>query len=177
MAGYVDTWDCQACSGMHEGTVQHRTWRCKALADFRQQGIAKEIVDEAIEALRQDPEHPLYSRGLLPRSWLPNPPPIRPDEVHWYRNSDEGILSGDIYTDGSQKQRWWWRESERAGWGVVQMQGRRLRSGMYGPLPGPIQSVPRAELYAVCIALLYSVGPIRTMTDHKNIVDQKCELV
>ena len=59
MAGYVDTWDCTACSGRHAGTVQHRTWQCKALADLRQQGISKAIVDEAVEALEHDPEHPL----------------------------------------------------------------------------------------------------------------------
>ena len=52
------------------------------------------------------------------------------------------------------------------------MQVHKLLSGIYGPLPGPLQSVPRAELFAVCIALLYSVGPVCIFMDHKNIVDQ-----
>ena len=63
----------------------------------------------------------------------------------------------------------------RAGWmGVAAMasNGKRLKSGAYGPLPGPVQTVPRAELYAVCIALHNSVGPITVHTDHKNIVTQ-----
>ena len=43
-AGFVDTWDWQACSGSHPGTVQHRTWHCKALDNYRQQGISREMV-------------------------------------------------------------------------------------------------------------------------------------
>ena len=89
MAGCVDTWDCPACSGRHPGTVQHLAWHCKALSDFRQQGNAKAIVDEAIESLKLDPEHPLYSRGLVPRSWLPKPHPIRSEEVRWDRDEGE----------------------------------------------------------------------------------------
>ena len=46
-----------------------------------------------------------------------------------------------------------------------------LEHGCYGPLPGPIQTVPRAELYAICEALARTVGPIRIHTDHKPIVD------
>ena len=46
-----------------------------------------------------------------------------------------------------------------------------LEHGCYGPLPGPVQTVPRAELWAICEALARALGAIRIHTDHKPIVD------
>ena len=51
------------------------------------------------------------------------------------------------------------------------LENGQLEHGCYGPLPGPIQTVPRAELHAICEALARTVGPIRIHTDHKPTVD------
>ena len=45
-----------------------------------------------------------------------------------------------------------------------------LVHGVYGPLAGPIQSTPRAELFAVCEALRLAVQPCKIHTDHYNIL-------
>ena len=170
-AGFVDTATCQGCSGWHLGTVAHRSWTCKLLTEERAQGISREIVQEALAALSLDPNHPLWTRGLMAKSMLPTLTPISEDSARWFRNTTEGTFTGHTYTDGSMRARWWWPESERAGWGVASTDGDRiLRAGAYGPLPGPDQCVPRAELYAICEALRLAVLPIHLHTDHLAIV-------
>ena len=120
--GCVDTGGCQACSGINRGTVQHRTWERRAMNRERGQGISKKIVDEARAALATEPERPLWSRGPMPRTMLPTLTPIAPGGMHWHRNGAGGIFTGQAYTDGSMRARWWWAESERAGWGVESWQ-------------------------------------------------------
>ena len=43
--------------------------------------------------------------------------------------------------------------------------------GFYGPLPGPFQSVPRAELYALLKFLLLTDGETILYTDNKAVYD------
>ena len=50
------------------------------------------------------------------------------------------------------------------------MNGRRLVTGIFGHLPGPIQTVPRAELAAVVFALQSLVVPATIYTDHYNLI-------
>ena len=58
LAGFVDSPICFACqAGI--GTVPHRTWCCRSLHWDRVQGISSELVQEAREALEQEPHHPL----------------------------------------------------------------------------------------------------------------------
>lgn len=170
MAGFLGERQCTACSGMHKRTLCHRHWECKVISPEREQGIAKEILAEALEALRQDSAHPLWTRGLLSLDQLPKPPPVGSDVMRFYRGADVGTLSGQVYTDGALKQCWWWKASERAGWGAVSLCGRRLSVAIYGPIPGPDQSVPRAELYAIARALRIAILPSSIFTDHYNIV-------
>ena len=81
-----------------------------------------------------------------------------------------GHLIGHIFTDGAMKARWWWIESQRAGWGAAMMNGRRLISGIFGTLPGPCQTVPRAELHAIVEVLRVTIRPAWIHTDHFNIL-------
>ena len=48
--------------------------------------------------------------------------------------------------------------------------GKILQSEAYGPLPGPDQSVPRAELFAICEALRVALPPLTIHTDHEAIL-------
>ena len=95
------------------------------------------------------------------------------DHTKWYRGVENGtFMRTRVYTDGALRQYQWWKEANRAGWGIAQVsEDGNLELGCYGPLPGPIQTVPRAELYAICEALATTTGPIRIHTDHKPIVD------
>ena len=83
----------------------------------------------------------------------------------------EGTFTGDVYTDGSLRQLWWWLEAARAGWGIASLEGLGLKSGLTGTLPGPVQTVPRAEMFAVCEVLRLAVLPLHVHTDHLPIVD------
>ena len=132
--------------------------------------MSEALVHEARTQVQQDPNHPLWTRGLLPLDAFPKVSPVKPELWEWFRNNSEGIISGQIYTDGAMKARWWWRASERAGWGVAMMRGKRLVTGFYGHLAGPIQSVPRAELTAVVAALQVLIKPAVIHTDHFNLI-------
>ena len=127
-------------------------WWCCTHDDEREQGIDSELVHEARIAT-QTADHEFWSRGLLSKSALPEMPPLGGPSVHVFRDDGGGTLSGDVYTDVAMKARWWWQLSQRAGWGVASISGSRLLVGLYGPMPGSDQSVPRAELYAVIQAL------------------------
>lgn len=65
--------------------------------------------------------------------------------------------------------RWWWAESQRAGRGLAILDGTALSVGVYGTLPGPDQSVPRLELFAVCEALRLGLKTCHIRIDHLSI--------
>ena len=46
------------------------------MRSLKEQGIAKEIVAERLRGLKEDPGHPLWKRGLLPKKALPRLPEI-----------------------------------------------------------------------------------------------------
>ena len=146
--GFADFQWCQACGGASVGTVGHRLFHCQRLSLIREQFLEAPLVHEARADLIQNPEHPLRTCGLIPNSKLPRLKAIEPERWHYFRNTSQGILTGHIYTDGRMKARWWWTASQRAGWGIAMMNGRRLITGICGHSPGPIQTVPRAELAA-----------------------------
>ena len=168
-AGVVDDDRCYAC-GEGAGTVGHRTWICHCLDIERSAAVSADLVSEAKVALEANPHHPLWTRGLMPRSCLPEVPPVEEERCHWFRGQAEGCVTGNVFTDGSCRIRWWWPESERAGWGVGALEGGTTTAAFYGPLPGPNQSTPRAELFAVCEALRVAVLPCKIHTDHRLIV-------
>ena len=135
--GFVDHPLCFTCL-RGPGTPEHRAWECKALRAMREQGIDKEIVEEAREDLKVDPNHPLWTRGLFPMRDLPTIPPIAAQQTRWFREQEEGCLTGNLYTDGSLRLLSWWPEASRAGWGVAGLDGITLTYGLFGNLPGPI---------------------------------------
>ena len=82
------------------------------------------------------------------------------------------IFKGVVYTDGSGGAPWYARELERVGWSAVQMRIGEATPYLfaYGTLPGTIQMVGRAELYAIVQVLENGVAPLNTKTDHLNQV-------
>ena len=81
-------------------------------------------------------------------------------------------FQGIIYTDGSGGAPWYARELERVGWSAIQMLIGEATPYLYayGALPGTIQMVGRAELYAIVYVLEHAVPPIVIKTDHLNHV-------
>ena len=47
----------------------------------------------------------------------------------------------------------------------------QVLQAIYGPLNGPIQTTPRAELEAIALVLQYALPPICIVSDHKNHVE------
>eukprot|EP00959_Pyramimonas_sp_CCMP1952_P158772 3320947-Pyramimonas_sp.AAC.1 len=69
---------------------------------------------------------------------------------------------------------WFWLEASRAGWGFCQLRvpmGRGVDSLVFGALPGPTQSSPRAELYAFLQALQVCIPPICVHADFRDLAD------
>jgi hypothetical protein len=169
-AGVVDDPNCYSCNSA-PGTVEHRTWTCSSLDTARAECISEELVAEARTTLMSEPSHPLWTRGLVRRSELPTiSPPSRIICIRWYRGEEVGTFTGMVFTDGSMRQRLWWPESARAGWGASQLNNGIATVAFYGTLPGPLQTVPRSEMMAIIQTLRRTILPVRIHTDHWPIV-------
>ena len=101
---------------------------------------------------------------------LPPVPEVGPEVRRALREGGGAGLTGDIFTDGSGAISLYGDRLSRTGWAVVEVQGGREVDGVYGTLPGGRQTVPRAELYAIRVALALVVKPARIFTDHQNHV-------
>ena len=83
------------------------------------------------------------------------------------------FVTGDVYADGSLLHG---RHAaiKRAGWCFAQVNDSGEQTfAVYGPLPRPQdeQSIFRAELHAVCMALQAGMVPLTIWSDCKNVVD------
>ena len=93
-------------------------------------------------------EQPLWAMGL-PRVPEVLTPVCSDDAAIFHEGNREAPWEGRVYLDGSG-----WEadvpEARRCGWAVAMVddEGGLIR-GMYGPLPGLPQTVPRAEHYAL----------------------------
>eukprot|EP00959_Pyramimonas_sp_CCMP1952_P230842 4825644-Pyramimonas_sp.AAC.1 len=61
------------------------------------------------------------------------------------------MVTGKTSMDGACQKAWFWQEATRAGWGLAKLQDGPggIEVLVYGALPGPSQSSPRAEIYAL----------------------------
>eukprot|EP00959_Pyramimonas_sp_CCMP1952_P088590 1853397-Pyramimonas_sp.AAC.1 len=68
---------------------------------------------------------------------------------------------------------WYWPEATRAGWGFCRLSEPPAGVDIlvYGALPGPMQSSPRAELYASLQVLQVCLPPVCVHADFKGLVD------
>ena len=60
-------------------------------------------MEEARDALKHDPNDPLFSRAVMPKAKLPKLPPIEGLKLYRYRGREGGTITGMLYTDGSMK--------------------------------------------------------------------------
>ena len=150
-AGFVDDPMCTAC-GRALGTLDHRNWTCKCLQPEREQCIPPELLAEARAALTEEPDHAFWSRGLMPIKWLPQIPAVEAEKQCWIRDVSEGCFTGEAFTDGSLRQRPWWVESERAGWGIASVE--RIANSQDEPLPpAPTQQQPQQSSTSGTVAV------------------------
>ena len=120
----------------------------------------------------------VWYRGLMPQSLLAVHTPFEAELRLEVLGAYPGRVwpSGRYYTDGSGGKHSAAPALRRCGFGVAYMTEARGRSdfawGVFGPLIGKVQTVPRAELFA-CVTVLarVSCAPVLIVTDSKLVYD------
>eukprot|EP00959_Pyramimonas_sp_CCMP1952_P395006 8275952-Pyramimonas_sp.AAC.1 len=74
-------------------------------------------------------------------------------------HGDGQMITGHVFSDGARHKYHYWPEASRAGWGFAHIEDHRILLYVYGALPGPIQTSPMAELYAVVQILRSAMLP------------------
>ena len=174
-AKLIDSPVCLRCGEESEDDF-HRVWGCKANGDIKDPSMkwSRELLDKAKEGKES---HPCFwSRGLTPSSWTQ--PSAPSDSPCTYAIGDERWWAGRFYLDGSGGRATSDRRRRRAGWAAVNITPEewgmpQLHQVLFGPLGGPKQTVPRAELTAA-IRVLDNIsgepGLVELMSDCAYVV-------
>lgn len=147
---------CPRCRN-HVETPLHMIWQCPRNSELECFQATETL---ASKACRQAEELPcLWLRGLVPRTWMPDMPPLRPTEYRALGTCQEGMLTpipGDSFTrlfgDASGVRGAQWPELRRTGMGLAQIPWSppwRMLGGLSWHV-GPFeeQEVLRGELLA-----------------------------
>ena len=163
---------CRYCEAEVDDWM-HRYWRCPVCQDTRlAHDVAEQVHLGSSEATR-DAEDPFWARGLRVEPSLTQP---KNELVCVYGGNQWAEWEGNIYLDGSGFE----PTSvalRRCGWSVVRMgAGGTVIKSMHGPLPGEVQTVPRAEHFAlVMLVMVAQEAPqdaiLRVRTDCKAVYD------
>ena len=156
-AGLVESPLCLGCEAA-PGTLFHRWFQCPATRERRGEILSPLVAcsAEAVDPIDQEK----VARCHLPdlSFWLPQPLCSSSCEVRWVNRPASGLLSGDLFVDGSS----WFGEFpflRRAGWAIVQVDRHgNLQAAVYGPAPADLclrQSSGEAEVYSLCMCSLY----------------------
>ena len=191
--GFAESPLCELCGGA-EDTPFHRAWECSATAALRSE---HELGGLALRAQRERDTCPVWTTGWLPCTAVPTEPPhaqrvvkcawFYPEErrfeelghdlsagagSEWSASEFGQSLRGArrFYLDGSGLQPKH-ASLRRAGWGVAWRDSRARWGAFYGPLVGPQQTVPRAELTALRELLTLAQPPLVAVSDCQNVVD------
>ena len=161
---------------MEVETVSHMLWRCPENSRISAFAVTSTNGLPAEQALVGAPQV-FLCRGLVPQSFAGKPPEpaMRPcrqgfDDINW-QQAEQYLFA----TDGSGGKNSSRPEVRRAGWAWVayHISSGAVAGCSFGPLPGAIQTVPRAELFALG-ELLRAAGMctarVNVYTDHANAV-------
>ena len=154
-----------------EGTLFHRTWICKSLAEPRQKEAPPE--DIARTKLGWGAGDPVWERALAPMPPLPTRKRKEYAIFHWIIEPLEGILPpGDVYVDGSALDGPY-RQLIRCGWAFVMIDDLgNITAAARGVPPPWIDDIGGAEGWALLQAALHSIpGQNRYLSDCKSGVD------
>ena len=132
----------------------HRAWECEASAFHRH---TLDIPAELGAMARLEGSTPFWSHALLPDPSVGLLLPEMELRVVWQVPSLTGFLEGPGYGDGSGIKATFSRQA-RCGWGVATVEladgiTHWVSGAICGPLPGPLQTVPFAETFALVMYL------------------------
>lgn len=162
---------CQVC-GEGRGTYYHRHFGCPRKSEFlRQYGLPRVVGSLVSTEPRTDYKDAAISLGLVPDPRSRVQPAARAMQWVWGVFPEGGLLSGEVYLDGSAYEG---NDSAlaRAGWGAVQL-GRQysIVAEIYGTVEHELQEPGVGELLAVANALRVCLGPVVLLTDYQGLVD------
>ena len=151
---------CQAAVG----TLWHKIGECELSQELR----SAECPAALLRAGRVAAWDPLFSRAVPAR---PKDVSI-PTERTWIEKADasvEAIVTGEVYSDGSARGRFW--RSSRAGWAFVVFDPQGgWKWTAKGTVGGLDPSSFRAELKALLEALRLAVPPVTIYVDNSSVV-------
>ena len=162
------------------GTYAHHWFGCPGMLQERDEQdcsfLPPEILERRAEIIDQHAnvngaagvECFYLSYGLPPLP--PFPPDVEPSLEIFGWGDWSGAWGRRIFTDGSGLASGV-AGLTRCGWAVVEISdsGLPLRA-LYGPLPGRVQTVPRAEYYVVAKGLEVAAKPAHVISDHLSLV-------
>ena len=152
---------CPHC-GHHWEDEQHRLWHCPAFQHIREQ---HGMTVDRFRALELWDHEDFRARLRPPLRWFKvdsvETSRIWGEPADWWTQGH--TLTGVVCSDGSLLDP---GPCARAAWGIKQvgLQGFELAGTLAGP-----QTVPRAELTAVCVAAELATPPLVVVVDHFNL--------
>ena len=144
---------CDRCRSAADTEV-HRAWQCEANRRSEIDAIqsTQDLVGPAMRGVETYPA--FWLKGIIPRVWVrTDPPPEDPPILRW--GSLVGLRGVQYrwYTDGTGGQYTKDPRIRRCAWAAVAVSWENgalhCHMAMGGGLPGRVQTVPRAETWAV----------------------------
>ena len=178
--GAADDPICKAC-GTAVGSLSHRVLHCPVLERSRRQFLCGREEEnghfgvDTLPALLANGFGGMAfcERGILSTTLVPTAPALRP-ERRWYRGRTNEPWTGNIFTDGAVSVIPEHPSFNRGGWAAIAMGDDIFRPQLHVAVWGTLeaeQTVPRAELMAILVALQHAAAPCVIHVDHKNHVD------
>ena len=149
----------------------HRCYECPALQTERDMYVSQEVRLAARAVGSQYREQ--FAHGIFPDpgASLPTGFPERACRVFWHNRPPDGLLEGQIFTDGSSSGSGALR---RAGWAVVAVDGAgNLKAAAYGAVPSdvlPGQCARDGEDYAAAMAGQFTLDPLTLYFDCEGTI-------
>ena len=170
-AEHVDSNLCLLCKSA-VGTEWHRVYKCPLHEPIRRDHLDDAIRREA--APHEAPTHDRWTRGHLPLSALPVPPPQPTSTVCNWTRGVAGEFTGEVYLDGSASRPTRTEYSVNAC-SVVAMEvylGRpRLALQLNVELTSGLDGPEAAEIGALEWLLQHCILPVKAWTDCQNVID------
>ena len=170
MDGQTKLASCPRC-GAQGADAYHMLWSCPCLFDnpLPEVVATQALLDRAGQEVDASPC--FWLRGLVPSSWtVPHTPPAPRLALRMVGNDfPQPCLwpNGTYATDGSGGEHSSFPTLRRCGAGIAYVEGNSVPWGAFVCLPGLVQTVPRAELYAITLVLHNTVGKVAVWTDSR----------